>query len=74
MNVAASFNRPRLFVGLAWLALSAAACASSKLDMSTAAPTPDKRVGLRAGWMNVADAAKVRMLAGVVPDLANVGR
>ena len=35
-----------------------AACATSrKFDMSTTAPSPDRRVGLRAGWMNAAEAA-----------------
>ncbi len=57
MNVASSFDRPRVSIAFALLVLSAAACASSKLDMSTTAPTPDKRVGLRAGWMNAAEAA-----------------
>ncbi len=34
-----------------------AACASgAKLDMSSTAPQPDRRVGLRAGWMNAAEA------------------
>ncbi len=33
------------------------ACASSQHpDMSTTAPSPDPRVGLRAGWMNAAEA------------------
>ena len=35
-----------------------AACATSgKFDMSTTAPSPDRRVGLRAGWLNAAEAA-----------------
>src|SRR5437879_28450 len=35
-----------------------AACATSaKFDMSTTAPSPDPREGLRAGWMNAAEAA-----------------
>ncbi|HZI22192.1 MAG TPA: hypothetical protein VFD76_06730 [Gemmatimonadales bacterium] len=34
-----------------------AACATgAKFDMSTTAPRPDRRVGLRAGWMNAAEA------------------
>ncbi len=37
-------------------ALALAACASSKLDMSTTAPSPDRRVGLRAGEKNAAQA------------------
>jgi len=40
------------------IATVVAACASSaKLDVSTTAPSPDRRVGLRAGWMNAAEAA-----------------
>jgi len=40
------------------LATLVAACASSaKLDLSTTAPSPDRRVGLRAGWMNAAEAS-----------------
>jgi len=45
-----------LSLALATLALSSAACATSKLDMSTTAPTPDRRVGLRAGAMNAGEA------------------
>jgi hypothetical protein len=42
----ASVTKPlTLALGL----LSLAACASTKLDMSTTAPSPDRRVGLRAG-------------------------
>ena len=37
--------------------LSVAGCASSKLNVSTTAPSPDPRVGLRAGWMDAAQAA-----------------
>jgi hypothetical protein len=44
------------FVALAIAASAVAACATSKLDMSTTAPRPDPRVGLRAGWMNAAEA------------------
>jgi hypothetical protein len=36
--------------------LAFAACARSKLDMSTTAPSPDRRVGLRAGEKNAAQA------------------
>jgi hypothetical protein len=43
-------------VALVIAASAAAACATSKLDMSTTAPRPDPRVGLRAGWMNAAEA------------------
>ena len=42
------------------LALVGIACASSKTqtnyDMSTTAPRPDPRIGLRAGWMDAAEA------------------
>jgi hypothetical protein len=48
-------SAPR-FVAFAIAASAAAACATSKLDMSTTAPRPDPRVGLRAGWMNAAEA------------------
>jgi hypothetical protein len=44
------------FLALAIAASAVAACATSKLDMSTTAPRPDPRVGLRAGWMNAAEA------------------
>jgi len=39
------------------VALSVGACASSQLNVSTTAPRPDLRVGLRAGWMDAAEAA-----------------
>ncbi len=45
------------FVCLVIGALSLAACATSKLDTSTTAPSPDPRVGLHAGWMNAGEAA-----------------
>jgi len=46
-----------------------AACAttSTKFDMSTTAPSPDRRVGLRAGWMNAADAAWNLRLVSAAP-------
>ena len=34
--------------------LSVVACATTKVNMSTTAPSPDPRVGLRAGWMDAA--------------------
>jgi LVIVD repeat-containing protein len=37
-------------------ALSLAGCATSKIDMSTTAPVPDRRVGLRAGVTDAASA------------------
>ena len=39
------------------LTLLAACASSANLDLSTAAPRPDRRVGLRAGWMNAAEAS-----------------
>jgi len=39
------------------LTLLAACASSANLDLSTAAPSPDRRVGLRAGWMNAAEAS-----------------
>ena len=45
-----------LSLSLATVALSLSACATAKLDMSTTAPTPDRRVGLRAGEMNAGEA------------------
>src|SRR5205085_385046 len=40
---------------------------STKFDMSTTAPSPDRRVGLRAGWMNAADAAWNLRLVSAAP-------
>ncbi len=57
------------------VALSAAACASSKLDMSTRAPSPDPRVGLRAGWMDAAAAAwNLRLVATTPPSEQFINR
>ncbi len=49
--------------------LAVAACATTaKLDMSTTAPSPDRRVGLRAGWMNAAEAAwNLRLVSTTTP-------
>ena len=48
--------------------LALAACATSKVNMSTTAPSPDPRVGLRAGWMNAAAAAwNVRLVSTTPP-------
>ncbi len=45
-----------------------AACATAtKFDMSPTAPSPDRRVGLRAGWMNAADAAWNLRLVSAAP-------
>jgi hypothetical protein len=57
----AGFARLSLAVGLL---LAASACASmtssgpgGAIDLSTSAPSPDPRVGLRAGWMDAGEAA-----------------
>ena len=45
-----------------------AACASgAKLDLSGAAPSPDPRVGLRAGWMNAGEALWNLRLVAAAP-------
>src|SRR5207253_758155 len=50
-----------------------AACATSaKFDMSTTAPSPDRRVGLRAGWMNAAEAAWNLRVVAAAPKPAAV--
>ena len=48
------------------VALSVAACATSKVNMS-AAPRSDPRVGLRAGWMDAAEAAWNLRLVSTTP-------
>jgi hypothetical protein len=50
-------------------ALAVAACAAPhRFDMSTTAPNPDPRVGLRAGWMNAQEAAwNVRLVSTTPP-------
>jgi len=53
---------------LAGTALALAACATSPVNMSTTAPAPDPRVGLRAGWMNAAEAAwNIRLVSTTPP-------
>ncbi len=48
--------------------VSVAACATTKVNMSTTAPSPDPRVGLRAGWMNAAQAAwNIRLVSTTPP-------
>jgi hypothetical protein len=48
--------------------LGLAACAtSSKVNMTTTAPNPDPRVGLRAGWMNAAEASWNVKLVSTTP-------
>ncbi len=49
------------------LALSVGACASSQRHFSTAAPNPDPRVGLRAGWMDAGEAAWNIQLVSTTP-------
>ncbi len=45
-----------LSLPLATLVLCLGACATAKLDMSTTAPSPDRRVGLRAGQWDAGEA------------------
>ncbi len=48
--------------------LSVAACTSSQRHLSTAAPSRDPRVGLRAGWMDAAQAAwNIRLVSTTQP-------
>jgi len=45
-----------------------AACATAtKVDMSSVAPSPDRRVGLRAGWINAAEASWNLRLVSAAP-------
>ncbi|HEV8400385.1 MAG TPA: hypothetical protein VGQ18_11180 [Gemmatimonadales bacterium] len=56
-------------------ALGLAACGSTKVSMSTTAPSPDPRVGLRAGWMNAAEAAwNVRLVSTTPPSAHFINR
>jgi hypothetical protein len=59
--------RPSLLVLLATAALGAACAGSGGLTLSTAAPSPDPRVGLRAGWMNAAEASWNLRLVAAAP-------
>jgi hypothetical protein len=54
---------------LAFVTLALAACATtSPVNMSTTAPSPDPRVGLRAGWWNAAEAAwNIRLVSTTPP-------
>jgi len=52
---------------VAIVALSVAACAPSQRPFSTAAPSPDPRVGLRAGWMDAGEAAWNIQLVSTTP-------
>ena len=48
--------------------LSVAACTSSQRHLSTAAPSRDPRLGLRAGWMDAAQAAwNIRLVSTTQP-------
>ncbi len=49
------------------VALSVAACATSKVNMSPPAPRSDPRIGLRAGWMDAAEAAWNLRLVSTTP-------
>jgi len=49
------------------VALSVAACAPSQRPFSTVAPSPDPRVGLRAGWMDAGEAAWNIQLVSTTP-------
>src|SRR5207237_6367688 len=59
------------FAWAAIVALAGAACAARKVNMSTTAPSPDPRVGLRAGWMNAAEAAWNLRLVSTTPPSAD---
>jgi len=62
-------------LSLAVAALALAACATSKVNMSTTAPSPDPRVGLRAGWMNAAEAAwNLRVVSRTPPSEKFINR
>jgi len=55
--------------------LSVAACSSSQRHFSTAAPRPDPRVGLRAGWMDAAQAAwNMRLVSTTQPSPSFINR
>ena len=56
-------------------ALIGAACATSRVNTSTTAPSPDPRVGLRAGWMDAAQAAwNVRLVSTTPPSPGFINR
>ncbi len=55
--------------------LSVVACATTKVNMSTTAPSPDPRVGLRAGWMDAAQATwNVRLVSTTPPSPGFINR
>ena len=55
------------FVVLAIGTVVAACATATKFDMSPTAPRPDPRVGLRAGWMNAAEASWNLRLVSAAP-------
>jgi len=55
------------FVVLAIGTVVAACATATKFDMSSTAPRPDPRVGLRAGWMNAAEASWNLRLVSAAP-------
>ena len=64
----------RRTLSLAIGVLSLARCAATKLDMSTTAPSPDPRVGLRAGETNAAEASwNLRVVSKTRPSERFVG-
>jgi len=72
---------PRVFSGLAIGLLSVAACAHHTVSstangsLSMAAPSPDPRIGLRAGLMNAAEASwNMRVLSKTAPPAEFLGK
>jgi hypothetical protein len=65
----------KLQSSFALAALALAACATSKVNLSAAAPRPDPRIGLRAGWMNAAEAAwNIRLVSTTPPSEQFINR
>jgi hypothetical protein len=63
------------FVWLTIGGLSLAACATSKINTSTEAPSPDPRVGLHPGWMNAGQAAwNLRVVSTTPPSPQFINR
>ena len=57
------------------VALALAGCAPSQVNMSTTAPSPDPRLGLRAGWMNAAEAGwNIRLVSTTPPSDSFINR
>ena len=51
-----------------FLIVAIAACAATKTNLSTTPPSPDPRIGLRAGWMNAAEATwNIRVVSRTPP-------